>query len=1102
MAKSNHTKVGEALELLNQGLMPFVEREMRAVYKDKWQETAAQSVSEDRGTVRKTQKGKIHWDTSNILTVIWDQWNAVFRNTLGQSERGLVGELKDIRNRWAHQSQFSTDDTYRALDSIARLLTAISAPEVKEIEEQKNVLLRLKFDEQRRGEMRKLAPVEGTPQSGLKPWREIVTPHKDVASGEYQQAEFAADLWQVYLNEAASEYQDTSEFFRRTYITEGLRKLLVNAMKRLNGKGGDPVVELQTNFGGGKTHSMLALYHLFSGTPASELAGSEQILKDSECPIAAKVKRAVIVGTKISPGNPSKKRDGTLIRTLWGEIAWQLGGKAGYEMVRADDENATSPGDKIREVFNKFSPCLILIDEWVAYARQLHDGCNLPAGTFDTQFTFAQTLSESAKAAKNTLLIVSIPASDNEIGGEFGKSALSRLKNAIGRVESSWSPASPDEGFEIVRRRLFEPLLDKQAFVARDAVARAFVDMYGTQHNEFPSECREAEYERRIKQAYPIHPELFDRLYNDWSTLDKFQRTRGVLRLMAAVIHSLWKRLDGNLLIMPATIPIDDSAVQFELTRYLDDQWTPVIAKDVDGEHSLPLKIDIEAPNLGRYSACRRVARSIYVGSAPIQRAANRGIDDRLVKLGCVQPGETVATFGDAIRRLTDRATYLYVDGNRYWYSTQPSVTRLAEDRANQYHEHDIHDELVRRLRKEGDSERTRGDFARVHACMKNGDIPDEREVRLVILGPEYPHGKGHKDSSARNETQNILDHRGNTPRLYKNSLVFLASDAARLKDLLSAVRMSMAWKSIWDDRVQLNLDQFQSRQAETKFKNAEDTVKARIPETYQWLLVPTQPNPKGKIEWEEIRLQGSESLVPGISKKLRKEEMLLTQMGGVRLRLELDRIPLWRGDSVQIKQLVEDFASYLYLPRLSDPEAVLLTVIREGVATLTWQTDTFAYAQSLNEKGRFIGLSAGRPVSVQSDNNSVIVKSTVAIEQQRSDNESSDTNGEIMNFSGNKNFNKETSSGTSGTETVEPGVPIYKRFHGSVQLDLLRLGRDAGRISDEIIQHLTVIADSEVTVTLEIHADFPHGATEKTIRDVNENCRTLRFDSFGFEEI
>ena len=1107
MAKSNHGRVGEALELLNQGLRPFVERELESVYKDKWQEMARQSIRDDRGAVKKAKKGEVNWDTHNLLNVMWDQWNAVFRNTLGHAERSMVSELRDVRNRWAHQTPFSSDDSYRAMDTIDRLLTAVSAPEAKEVEKQKMAVLRVRFDEQRRGEMRKhaVAPTEGQPQSGLRPWREVVTPHKDVASGKYQQAEFAADLWQVYLGEAASEYQHPTEFFRRTFITEGLQKLLSNGVRRIGGKGGDPVVELQTNFGGGKTHCMMALYHLFSGTPVSELPGSDQVLKDADCEVTSKVNRAIVVGTKISPGNPSKKDDGTVVRTIWGEIAWQLGGKKGYDMIRADDENATNPGDKMKKLFNKFSPCLVLIDEWVAYARQLHEGSILPAGTFDTQFTFAQAVSESAKAAKNTLLVVSIPASDNEIGGEWGQRALSRLKNAVGRVESSWRPANPDEGFEIVRRRLFEPLLDKQAFVARDAVARAFMDMYSSQHNEFPPECREADYERRIKLAYPIHPELFDRLYNDWSTLDKFQRTRGVLRLMAAVIHSLWERQDGNLLIMPATIPIDGPEVQFELTRYLDDQWTPVIAKDVDGEHSLPLRLDREVPNLGRYSACRRVARTIYVGSAPTQRAANRGIDDRQVKLGCVQPGETVATFGDSLRRLTDRATYLYVDGNRYWYSTQPTVTRLAEDRANQFHEHDVLDEIIRRLREEA---RSRGDFHRVHACLGSSDIPDEHEARLVILGPEHPHSKGQGDSAARKEAQSILDHRGNSPRNYKNTLVFLAGDATRLKELHAAIRQFMAWKSIWSEREQLNLDPFQSKQADTKRKNAEDTVKARIPEAYQWLLVPSQPDLKGTLEWTEIRLQGTDSLALRATKKLKNEEMLLVQMGGIRLRLELDRVPLWRDDDVTIKQLIEDFATYLYLPRLRDPD-VLIAAIREGLTLLTWQSETFGYAQSKDASGRYLGLVGGAGAVIQVEGGTLVVKPDVVAEQQRKDAEAAqqqsgdtDTGASSTEQTGGQAQSSDGETDAEDTEgPTQHATPTYRRFHGSVQLDSLRVGRDASRIADEVIQHLTKQVGTNVEITLEVRATLPDGASDKTIRDVTENCRTLRFETFGFEE-
>ena len=254
------------------------------------------------------------------------------------------------------------------------------------------------------------------------------------------------------------------------------------------------------------------------------------------------------------------------------------------------------------------------------------------------------------------MLVISLPASDTtgsphaqaddtEVGGQRGREALDRLRNVVGRLESSWRPASAEEGFEIVRRRLFEPLVEREQFVARDTVARAFFDLYRTQQQEFPPDCRNAEYEERLKAAYPIHPEVFDRLYNDWSTLVKFQRTRGVLRLMAAVIHSLWEKGDRNPLILPSNIPIDDRRVEFELTRYLSDNWIPVIEKDVDGANSLPLRLDGEVPNLGKYAATRRVARAVYLGSAPTTTAANRGLEDRWIKLGCVMPGESPAIF-------------------------------------------------------------------------------------------------------------------------------------------------------------------------------------------------------------------------------------------------------------------------------------------------------------------------------------------------------------------------------------------------------------------------------------------------------------------------
>ena len=1113
MAITNHERVGKALDLLKAGLGPFVDREVKGALESRRLDAfKLRDYAEDPVLAKKPTS---EWDVAGLLRLMWATWNDVFRTILGRADRSLVSELRDHRNRWAHQESFSSDDAYRALDSVGRLLAAVSAPQSDELERLKMELLRVRFDEQARGERRRQAgtTVGSAAAAGLKPWREIVTPHKDVASGRYQQAEFAADLWQVHLGEGTDEYRDPVEFFRRTYLTESLKGLLVGAIHRLAGRGGDPVVQLQTNFGGGKTHSMLALYHLFSGTAPGDLAGIDTVLQEAQATELGTARRVVLVGNKISPGNPVTKADGTVVRTLWGELAWQLGGKKAFARIAADDENATNPGDALRELFNEYGPCLVLIDEWVAYARQLHDQSDLPAGSFETQFSFAQALTESAKLANHCLLVISLPASDTagsphtraddvEVGGQRGREALDRLRNVVGRIESSWRPASAEEGFEIVRRRLFEPFSDPAQFKDRDVVARAFAELYRTQHQEFPPECRDVDYEKRIKAAYPIHPEIFDRLYTDWSTLVKFQRTRGVLRLMAAVIHSLWEKGDRNPLILPANIAIDDPRVQFELTRYLSDNWVPVLEKDVDGPSSLPLRLDGEVPNLGKFAASRRVARAIYLGSAPTADAAQRGIEDRRVKLGCVMPGESPAVFGDALRRLAGAATYLYQDGPRYWYSTQPTVTKLAEDRAEQLKRDPdkVVQELGSRLRSDL---RSTGEFNRVHPLPQSSqDVPDDRDARLVVLAIDTPYGK-ERGNPADTAAKAILESRGSVPRIYRNSLVFLAVDKTRLQDLDEAVRRYLAWESILGEREPLDLSPYQVKQAEIQKEAASSAVTARLPEAYQWLLVPGQTRPDAPIEWLAMRLSGQDSLAARASKKLKGDELLVTGFAATRLRMELDRVPLWRGDHVPIKQIVEDFARYLYLPRVGDP-TVLLKAISDGVALLTWEHDAFALADSFDDEAkRYRGLRGGQLVSLpDADAPGLLVKPDVARRQLDAEKPQPGGGGEAVH------------PGTGGEGPAPgdgpgPGVPPPDtptatqpvRFHGTVPLDSTRVGRDASRIADEVISHLSGLVGARVTVTLEIQAEVPSGAPDHVVRTVTENSRTLKFTNQGFEK-
>lgn len=1088
MAQTNYERVGKVLDKLRELLKPYVLGELKAAFPGEWKQRAAEYYS-GGGQTDTITADPDRWDIAAVLNIMIRGWNEVFKKVLGQSERTLVFELRDARNHWAHQQQFSTDDTYRVYDNAERLLSAIAAPEAEEIRTQKEEILRQRYEKRAR---KVVVKVKNEPTQGLKGWRDVIDPHPDVASGKFSQAEFAADLWEVYKGKGAPEYLDPREFFHRTYITEGMASLLQAGIDRLSGEGGDPVIELQTNFGGGKTHSMLALYHLFGDVPATELSGADALNSGNIDSIPRSVSKAVIVGNKLQPARPRTMEDGTVLNTLWGELAYQIGGADGYAMVADADRSGTNAGDALTELFNRFAPCLVLIDEWVAYARELYTKGDLPAGTFDSQFTFAQTLSESAKNADRTFLVVSVPASDNEIGGEGGRAALDRLKNAIGRVQSPWQPASKEEAFEIVRRRLFQEIRD---YKAKDAVVKAFGDLYDKQRQDVPREVIEAEYQRRLSRAYPIHPELFDQLYETWSTIDRFQRTRGVLRLMAAVINSLWERGDSGPLIMPASVPLDDPAVRTELTKFLPSNWVPIIERDVDGQDSLPRAIEKEVMKLDRISAVRKVARTIFMATAPITQGAHQGVDQRKVTLGTLQPGEQAADYSDALRRLAGRATYLYSDSGVYWYGDQPTVRRLADDRAAQFRDKPdlIHDEIVTRLREE--VRKDKADFARVHvAPSSSADVLDEPDAALVIIDPSRPHLAKTEDSDALEFAQQLLHNRANSPRVNQNALVFLAADKSRLSELEAAVSQYLAWKSIVRDADAggLNLQPSQQRQAQDQQNSASTTVDTRIPETFQWLMHPVQKDPRGQVELSVQRLTSGEGLADRVYRKLKGDGAILSVIGGARLRYEIDRIPLWReGGHVSIGQLMEDFARFPYLPRLTRVPA-LLSAVQEGVSLMTWEREGFAYAERYDEEEkRYVGLLAQQTLFTTPEPSGLVVKPEVANRQLQE---------ELQPPPGDEPDEPKPDT------PPEPPLPpvadrVVRRFHGVVDLPPAKPGSTAGKVAEEVVQHLLVLDGAQVSVKLEIAAEVPDGIPEEKRRVIEENCRTLKFEEWGLEE-
>lgn len=928
----------------------------------------------------------------------------------------------------------------------------------------------------------------------LKAWREIIVPHKDVAGGKYQQAEFAANLAQVVMGNAEPEYQDATHFFDRTYLTQGMKTLLITSLKRAANINGEPVTQLKTAFGGGKTHSMLALYHLFKGKNIESHKTVRALLREVDLSKVPKANICVLVGTDIDSAK-SRYIEGTKIRTntLWGYMAYQLGGETGYSIVEEADKKSVAPGeDSLLKLFNQFGPCIILVDELVAYTRNIYKKNDLPSGTFDSIMTFIQALTDGVKRSKNSMVIASIPESDIEIGGEGGTAALERIEHIFKRVESVWKPITAKEGFEIVRRRLFEDCRDE---VGREEVCKAFSRMYSKESDTFPNECREASYLERLREAYPIHPEVFDRLYEDWSTLDKFQRTRGVLRLMAATIHQLWISGDQSLMIMPGSIPLDSQRVRDELTGYLSDEWNGIVDSDIDGDRSEPKKVDESNSRFGKNSAARKISRTIFLGSAPSSKEQkNRGLEDLRIILGAVQPEENISIFKDALSTLSQKSTYLYYQGNRYWYDSHPNLRKTVDDRADRLDKEEVYAEIVRRLQNIKD----KGEFAGIHICAESEDIGDEDEARLVVLSPKVTYKKDNQLSEALIKARQILDTRGNIPRQYKNMLVFLVPDSDIISTLNGEVRRYLAWQSVVDDKEALNLDAHQSRQANENLTVSEKTVNIRLNEAYTWLLVPTQEGTKQIILDPKRVTKGEGTFVSRASKQAKNEEFLITKWSPALLKNELDKC-LWNEKQhISVKQLWVYFASYPYLPRLRDSQ-VLIDCIREGLRS----RDFFGYASNIDSNNKYLGLEFGNPgATVLMDNLSLLIKIDFALKQIQE--EEMAQKSELEKYT--DNTSKETSIGELQKATKESisdqtQSKKFRRFYGTVELDPMRVSRDAGQIAEEVIQHLAALPSSDVKISLEISANTPEGIPENVARILIENCKTLKFKQNEFEE-
>jgi predicted AAA+ superfamily ATPase len=941
----------------------------------------------------------------------------------------------------------------------------------------------------------------------LKPWREVIVPHRDVLNGTFQQSEFAADLTAVQTGRATAEYGDAKAFYERTFITEGMGKLLIQVAQRLNSKGGEPVVQLQTSFGGGKTHTMLSVYHLATRQCAlRDLSGIPALLDHAAVMDVPQAKVAVLDGTAHSPGQPWK-HDKQTIKTLWGELAYQLGKADGFALLQEADANGTSPGkDVLCTLLSRFAPCVVLLDELVVYIRQFVESQPLSGGTYDSNLSFIQSLTEAAKLVPNAVVLASLPESSSQAGGPRGVAALHALEAVFNRVQALWKTVSPEEAFEIVRRRLFESIRDTKA---RDLVCRAFADTYLAEGTKVPQETQESRYLERMMQSYPIHPEVFAQLYEEWTTIDGFQRTRGVLKLMAKVIYRLWQDNNKDLMILPGSLPLYDGSARNELIYYLGPGWDPVMDRDIDGERAETTVLEAKEPRFGSVQAARRVARTIFLGSAPSSvttKPGIRGLDRARVLLGCLQPGQTSSLYSDALNRLADQLHYLNAFGDksqeatRYWFDTRANLRREMEERKKRFEDrNEVRGRMAEILKKLVSSAAF---FDGSHIFTPHGDVPDDSALRLVVLTPDHFYSREEPRLAVEAALDHVRNH-GTSSRYRSNRLIFLAPDHGALTRLRDCIRVALSWNSIVDDvaAMRLVLDNLQAQQAKKELQGAEDVLPRVARECFKWLLCPTQDNPtSAKPAVEVFPLNtGAATLGAEIERVCIDNVLVITTWSPIHLRDELKKL-YWKADKHAFRAMAfwEDTLRYVYLPRLKT-RAVLEKAIIQGAASRDF------FGTAFGQSGEnFEGFKFGDK-NVQLDDTLLLIEPEAAKRY-----EALHTSPPPLVGSFDEGSPPPTDFGTGATGPGSgPSVastaaantaPKANTFIGTAEVNATTARMRLVQIAEEIIGVLASDPNATVKVRVEISADYPDGVSEQIKRAVSENASSLGFKNKTWE--
>jgi hypothetical protein len=832
----------------------------------------------------------------------------LFKDDFGRNFNKVItwaDEIIDVRHMYAHQQDIPSEDITRTLDSISRILLNIGAEaQVRAIKELR--------DEQ---------PATPVISSQLGAWWQHAEPHDDIKKGRFDESTFAAKLDDVVAGQAPPEYQQADEFFRKTYLTQELRGLLIDTLKRLAELGGEAVVQLRTPFGGGKTHTLIALYHLIkSAADIEHLPDIQGLLAEIGINHVPHARTAVIVGTEVSV-EPRQPEPGVTIHTLWGEIAYQLGGKDGYEIMRASDESRISPSkETLRTLLGKYGRVLILLDELLVYqvrasAVQI-GGSNLQAQTF----AFLQSLTEVVSSTPGTALVTTFPESHIEYYDHTqAQVVFDTLAKIFGRLESTRVPVQGEEIFEVVRRRLFAHIDEARA----KQIVAAYQALYDQYQSDLPPYIRSREYSRRMLRAYPFHPEVIDVLYERWGTMQTFQKTRGVLRLLARIIEHGNMSPAANAMIGLGDVGLDDAQLRATITQILHaSNWDPVIASDIVRDDGKAFLLDQERG--GEYSKlrlCQATTTAIFMYSH--SGGGERGVNEPRLRLALIQPqGITPTLLSDALTRMKGRLYYLY--GNGAWvFRVQANLNAVLSERMGQIKPKAIEERL-----KDALSARAGSGLKTILWPEDNRDVPDNTQLKLVILGPTAPHD----DNDAVERARFLLQNQHATgPRINKNTTLYLAGTTHGFGQARQVVRELLALEEISSDRG-LELSQDQRQELSERLGR----VRERLPETakacYAYLYEPIDGSSRQYRVYDlAAPIKTARTLADAVTEALRLEDRLLPALDPA--LIAGGPYGLWPEDErvLKLRDLRDYFHRLPNLPYLENDD-VLRSAIVKGI--------------------------------------------------------------------------------------------------------------------------------------------------------------------------